>query len=132
MMAGYFGDEAQELDSTGGEEDPAPASITSDILDDEDSGDDVNQILNELPRNPTVAPPPEQQGVKRKRGRPTKAEAKAKNESASKAENNSHRRSGRIVAQAKSETAKATVQSTGGGRPKRVSWVRSRFTYESH
>lgn len=125
MMDGYSGDNDQGLDGSGGEENPALASTTSDLADGENSGDDVDQVLDGLPKDSANAPPPENQGVKRKRGRPTKAEAMAKKaQTASKADSGSHRRSGRVVAQVKSETVKAaTAQPAKRGRPKKVSPV---------
>ena len=125
MMDGDFGDEAQDVDGSGGEGDAAPASVAFDLANDENSDDDVDQVLNELPKSSTVAPPPEKQGVKRKRGRPTKAESMARKvESASKVDNNSHRRSGRIVAKVRSETKNDTAaQPAKRERPKKVSPV---------
>lgn len=125
MMDGYLGDDRQGLDGSDGEENPAPASTTSELSNGEDSGDDVDQVLDRLPKNSAVAPPPESQGVKRKRGRPTKVEAMAKKaQTASKTDSSSQRRSGRIITQVKSETVKAAAaQPARRGRPKRVSPV---------
>lgn len=131
IMDEYFGDEAQDIGGNGSEEEPAPATTASDLADGEDSEDDVDQIRNELLKNSAVAPPPKQQGIKRKRGRPTKAETMArKTKTASKSDSSSHRRSGRIVAKVKSETEKAAAaQPAGRGRPKKVSLVRWRLEH---
>ena len=125
-MTAEQSDWEREADGSDVAESPRPIKVNSELLGGEFlESDHMDEVSNGLPRKKaTVTSASQTQGVKRKPGRPPKSAVKLQG-SATDSGNNAkaQRRSGRIVAQAKTQTVKDPTKSEG--RLKRVSLARS-------
>lgn len=107
------GELAEDVDGMGGDEEPGPAAVRSDLVDSDSQGSDNDETSNE----PAIAPKPTENGAKRKRGRPPKSASKPQaSGNSSKDKPNTQRRSNRTVAKSNTRIEGAPAQGATGRR----------------